>query len=89
MKACQTPGGEQDPTLEKIREMTKMRSQRKNESQFVVQNGIFYLVSKHRQFTRGGELQQVVIPEKLRKKLMKMTHDSILGGHHGVKKTAD
>ena len=79
----------EDPTLEKFRVMNELRSRGKYESRFEVQNGILYRVFKHPQLTRGGELRQVMVPEKLRRKVMKVAHDSILGGHLGIRKTTD
>lgn len=35
------------------------------------------------------EVSQLAIPESLRENVMKLAHDSIMGGHQGVKKTYD
>ena len=34
-------------------------------------------------------MQQVVVPNGLRNKVMALAHDSILGGHLGTKRTVD
>ena len=36
-----------------------------------------------------GEVRQIVVPEIYRKQVMKLTHESIVGGHLGAKKTVD
>ena len=36
-----------------------------------------------------GEVKQIVVPEIYRKQVMKLAHESIVGGHLGAKKTVD
>ena len=36
-----------------------------------------------------GEVKQIVVPEIYQKQVMKLAHESIVGGHLGVKKTVD
>ena len=37
----------------------------------------------------GKEIQQVIVPVKLRNQLMELAHSSLMGGHMGIKKTTD
>lgn len=37
----------------------------------------------------GGEMQQVVVPELWRPQELQLAHESLMGGHFGIKKTSD
>ena len=37
----------------------------------------------------GKPLKQVMVPVQLRNRIMELAHRSIMGGHMGIKKTAD
>ena len=52
---------------------------------FIEKKGILYrsYIDK-----RGDEIRlQLVVPEKLRQRVLSMAHDTLLGGHRGVAKT--
>ena len=55
---------------------------------FEKKDGIVYRV--YNDETRGGaHVRQVVLPESLRKYVMSVAHDTITGGHLGIKKTRE
>ena len=79
----------EDPSLEKYRSQTDPRKIHDGEVSFEEKNGILFLVFKI--FDANGEqaTRQMVVPQPLRQQVMNVAHSSILGGHLGVKKTAD
>ena len=56
---------------------------------FIVKDGILYRAYKHPRVNDGKLIRQVMVPQPLRRQLMKVVHGSIMGGHTGVKKTTD
>ena len=50
---------------------------------------VLYRVYKHPYVNSGKPLKQVMVPVQLRSRIMKLAHGSIMGGHMGIKKTAD
>jgi len=54
---------------------------------FIEKKGILYRSYSDK---RGDESRlQLVVPEKLRQRVLSMAHDTLLGGHKGVTKTQD
>ena len=54
---------------------------------FIEKKGILYRSYSDK---RGDEIRlQLVVPEKLRQRVLSMAHDTLLGGHRGVAKTQD
>ncbi|KAK7091989.1 hypothetical protein V1264_009601 [Littorina saxatilis] len=81
---------EADLTLTKyrsrpVKEMTKGEGT----VQFEVKAKILYRVFQHARVNGGKPLRQVLVPQPLRRQVMEVAHDSIMGGHLGVKKTSD
>ncbi|CAM1304217.1 Uncharacterised protein r2_g1413 [Pycnogonum litorale] len=83
---------ENDETLKGVKEKAE-RGDGQNKlgnAEFRYVNGLLC-----RYFSKDGEMgnasgvTQLVVPEKLRKLIMELAHDSILGGHLGVQKTLD
>lgn len=69
--------------IERIREGTVM-------SDFELRGGILYHIPKPSKTTegnRGSVRRQICVPKSLLKEVLTNCHDSILGGHYGVKKT--
>ena len=66
-----------------------MRGQAENS--FRVKGGVLYRVYKHPYVKGGRPLKQVMVPVQLRKRIMELLvpHGLIMGGHMGIKKTAD
>ena len=59
------------------------------EKSFEVKGGVLYRVYKHPYVNGGKLLKQVMVPVQLRNKIMELAYGSIMGGHMGIKKTAD
>ncbi|KAK7087136.1 hypothetical protein V1264_021225 [Littorina saxatilis] len=81
---------EADLTLTKyrsrpVKEMTKGEGT----VHFEVKAKILYRVFQHPRVNGGKPLRQVLVPQPLRRQVMEVAHDSIMGGHLGVKKTSD
>ncbi|KAK7097946.1 hypothetical protein V1264_004849 [Littorina saxatilis] len=81
---------EADLTLTKyrsrpVKEMTKGEGT----VHFEVKAKILYRVFQHARVNGGKPLRQVLVPQPLRRQVMEVAHDSIMGGHLGVKKTSD
>ena len=51
--------------------------------------GVLYRLYKHPYVNGGEPLKQVMVPEKLRRPIMEVAHESIMDGHMGIKKTTD
>eukprot|EP00057_Strongylocentrotus_purpuratus_P000907 XP_001186509.2 PREDICTED: uncharacterized protein LOC754648 [Strongylocentrotus purpuratus] len=59
-----------------------------NSSYFIVKKDVLY--REYIDATPGSDvLVQVVVPTKFRNQVLKLAHESILGGHFGTKKTRD
>ena len=78
----------ENPSLSKY--MTKETPLVKNRKEIshVKRKGILYRITK-RVNVEKEELKQILVPKDLRKKVMKVAHDTMLAGHMGVKKTED
>ena len=50
--------------------------------------GIWYRI-RQRKDDVGDPRKQILVPKPLRKTVMGVAHDSVFGGHLGVKKTED
>ncbi|XP_062570645.1 uncharacterized protein LOC134232676 [Saccostrea cucullata] len=58
-------------------------------SWFSVDKGLLYRYFQSFKVSDNKTFKQLIIPESLRRKVMTIAHDSILGGHLGTKKTVD
>ena len=72
---------EEDKTVIEIKKKLFKDIQTGHNKHYTVDRGI--LVNS----ARAGTVKRVVIPEKLQETIIKMAHDSPLGGHMGAKKT--
>lgn len=59
------------------------------EVSFEEKEGILYRVFKHPRVNQGSQIRQVFVPQVLRNQVMQVAHDSLLGGHLGIKKTRE
>ena len=78
----------EDDSLRRPRDMigeVKVRNRR--EVTFEKKNGILYRIFKHSSVNRGETIWQVVVPKPLRGQVMHLAHNSIMGGHMGIRKT--
>lgn len=80
---------EEDPTLGKFRRLREVKKRHNQEVSFQLKNDILYRVYVHPKVNAGKPLRQVMVPQRLRNRVMVLAHDSTLGGHLGVKKTTD
>ena len=56
---------------------------------FEKKNGIIYRIYDNSSCKHGAVLRQVVLPKSLRNHVMTVAHDSIVGGHLGIRKTKE
>ena len=64
---------------------TKSRTKGTRLSWFVVKSGLLY-----RRFQNGERtVKQLMVPQKLRGKVLKLAHEAIMGAHLGIRKTCD
>ena len=70
----------------------KSRRGRRNgqaEVEVKMKDGIWYRVFSHPHVDYGKARWQVLVPEPLRGHVLRLAHESVLGGHMGVQKTTD
>ena len=72
----------------------KAKSSEKRESHGIVSwfkeyNGLIYRYFENKLDTTGHTKKQLVVPKNFRGTILKLAHESILGGHLGMKKTSD
>ena len=56
---------------------------------FEEKDGVLYRSYKQPHVNGGKQIRQVRVPTPLRRQLMELAHESIMGGHMRVKKTTD
>ena len=79
---------QEDYTIRKMGEAMTLTVRAGKTSSFEKKNGIVYRV--YHDIARGGATTwQVVLPERLRKYVMPIAHDTITGGHLGNRKTRE
>ena len=77
-----------DEAIKRMGETAMSENRAGRTSFFEKRDGIVYRV--YNDATRvGANVRQVVLPESLRKYVMSIAHDTITGGHLGIKKTRD
>ena len=79
----------EDESLQKYWDRGDVLVKGQAEISFEVKSGILYRIYKH-PFVNGGKpVKQVMVPKQLRPRIMEVAHESIMGGHLGIKKTTD
>ena len=78
----------EDVSLQKYYKKTDIKKGLQ-EVKFEVKDRVLCRVFKHPHVNNGKPVRQVVVPEQLRKQVMELAHDSIMGGHLGIWKTVD
>lgn len=78
-----------DKSLQKYWERNDVVVRGQAEISFEVKGGVLYRVYKHPYVNSGKPLKQVMVPVQLRGRIMELAHGSLMGGHMGIKKTAD
>ena len=79
----------EDVSLQKYYEKTDIKKKGLQEVKFEVKDRVLCRVFKHSHVKNGKPVLQVMVPEQLRRQVMKLAHDSIMGGHLGIRKTVD
>lgn len=82
-----------DITLNKLREKADSGEEKVTrnggKSKFIVQKGVLYREFISPTVNFGEKIQQVVVPTQYRDQVIKLAHESILGGHQGIQKTVN
>ena len=79
---------EDDPSLRKFQDMKEEVNRGKYVVAYKKLKGILYRV-RQRKDIPGETGKQILVPKLLRTRVMEVAHDSMFGGHLGVKKTED
>ena len=79
----------EDKSLEKYWDRRDIKVKGEQEVSFEEKDGVLYRSYKHPHVNGGKPIRQVMVPTPLRRQLMEVAHESIMGGHMGMKKTAD
>ena len=79
---------EDDPSLRKFQDMKEEVNRGKYVVVYKKLKGILYRV-RQRKDIPGETSKQILVPKLLRTRVMEVAHDSMFGGHLGVKKTED
>ena len=81
-----------DETLNWIRERAKREEKKIRKgtvSWFCIRNQLLYHCFQNNKTDHGKTQKQLVVPKSYRTTVLKLAHESILGGHLGMKKTTD
>ena len=81
-----------DKSLDRLWEWAasgKARNTPNSISSYVVEQGILYRRYKSLKDENGKCIMQAVVPTQLRTEVMRVGHDSLMGGHLGCKKTLE
>lgn len=82
---------QEDPSLKRCWELTKFGQETQGKTKphkLVVKDGILFREFSRPNIEFGNVFNQVVTPTEYRNQVMKLAHESILGGHQGSTKTA-
>ena len=71
---------------EKAKQNAEFETKGEGTYKFKVIDEVLYRIFQNK---LHGEVKQIVVPEIYRKQVMKLPHESIVGGHLGAKKTVD
>ncbi|XP_072048962.1 LOW QUALITY PROTEIN: uncharacterized protein [Amphiura filiformis] len=84
---------QQDLSLKKCRELADLQNVKIGKNgcahKFLEDNGILYRQFQAPHVEHGDTFKQLVVPRDFRSQVMKLAHESILGGHQGPSKTKD
>ena len=79
----------EDKGLEKYWGRRDIKVKGKKEVSFEKRGGVLYRSYKHRHVNGGKPVRQVMVPKPLRRQLMEVAQEYVMGGHMSVKKTAN
>ena len=77
-----------DPTLKKAREQAQAKVNDSSRSYFIMEDGLLYRMFKPT-LTSSNPVKQLVVPQVFRRAVLKLAHEGILSGHHGIGKTTE
>ena len=80
---------EEDPTLQKFKQLKGTETRKGYVISYEKRGGICYRIRQKRKDDVGDPRKQILVLKSLKKIVMGVAHDSIFGGHLGVKKTED
>ena len=84
---------QEDSSLKRCRELAETENEKvgkkDSKQKFVMEKGVLYRQFQAPNVEFGNVFKQVVVPQKFRTQVMKLAHESILGGHQGPSKTVD
>ncbi|XP_038074478.1 uncharacterized protein LOC119742537 [Patiria miniata] len=82
-----------DSSLNRIRELAESKDEKRtrngSRTTFMWLDGLLHREYQSPSHKCGQALNQLIVPTEYRNHVMKVAHESILGGHQGAKKTAD
>ena len=80
-----------DPSLQRLRGLMADEKINRNggRSRFIEFKGLMYREFDSPRVEHGDVFRQLVVPQVYRKHVMKIAHESSLGGHQGIKRTTD
>ena len=78
-----------DETLNKIRDTDKIQEKGTHKSWYIKKDGILFRIFQPNSTNTDKVVKQVVLPFQLRSQVMSLAHESLMGGHLGIKKTFD
>ena len=78
-----------DGSLEKVRNSNKILERGNHKSWYTMDKGIWYRMYQPDVGNPDKVVKQVVVPQQLRLQVMSLAHDSLMGGHLGIRKTYD
>lgn len=80
-----------DLTLQKFRDLIGTDKNKhlsvKGIAEIEVKKGLLYRKFTSHEYGREIVTRQLLVPQKLRSQVLKLAHESIMGGHQGIKKT--
>ena len=79
---------EEDESLDKLKNSSEAVIRKGYEVSYRKKRGLWYRIRK-RVDSKNEKTNQILVPKKLRRKVMELAHNSVLGGHMGIKKTED
>ena len=78
-----------DDSLRKLYDCPEVKEKGNGKSWYEVVDKVLYRMYQNPWVNQGKPVKQVVVPKELRSQVLGLAHDSIMGGHLGVKKTTD
>lgn len=79
----------EDESLNKVRNLDSIQERGSRKSWYTTKNGILYRIYQADSSKADQVAKQVVVPTQLRPQVLSIAHESIMGGHLGIKKTFD